>query len=615
MSTTAEPDVVHTNGKRRKKADTPAVVPVVAEPFTPNDNAGVKNISLRDLTWTPLNPRKSFDQAGLEQLAASIRERGLLQPIIVRTAKGSNGKFFEGYIGERRFRAHQLLGAADIRAIVREASDTELRRAAAVENLQRADLGPMEEARAYADLMADDPTLTIPGVALLVSKDPSYVHRRLQLTRLPARAQEMVEQKILPFKAALELARVESEEDVAEIVKDIEQHVAKHWPVEVQRIVTQCHQTTRALKHAPWSPKDAELVPEAGACTTCPKATNNATTLFPDVEPKDNRCTDRACWRAKEVAFVKLRRGTAQKKAEKMGLGTVAISSEWDRRRQYPAGEEVPLSRNFYTPLDDKAQACPETKLGVCVETHEHFVGGMKLGDAIRICVNTDCPVHRSGSSGRGSIDRSRLEIKKKERRANAESDVRRAAVDAALAKLKWPLGKVGPADLENLRVMAVWILDRLYSDQPPALARALDLEYVAHKSPTHKGVKAVDASDYHGTPRDYSGAMGALRVYIDKLDGPGLLSFMMRCALFGDTMTHGSTDPHPVPRVEAFAARCKVPIGSMRTKRMELWAQDEKDRAAKRAATEKRKAAKAAKDKAKAAAAKEGVEQAESAA
>jgi ParB/RepB/Spo0J family partition protein len=621
------------NGKQkrgRKIAGVPTTiagvdVPALPKPHTPHDEAQIQQIAMKEIVWTPLNPRKQFDPTALQQLADSIRVRGLLQPIIVRThplytmaaeenarpdgvikATGAKrtvsvtGPSYEGYIGERRYRAHQLLGAEYIRVIVREANDVDVRHAATVENLQRADLAPMEEARSYRDLLADRPDLSVAEIAALVSKDVAYVHRRLVLNDLPEQGQQMLEAGDLPFSTALELARLSDAAMVAGLLKRATTNLKHRMRLSADEVRREASQAMRLMAQAPFSPKDPDLVPSAGACLTCPKRTGNAATLFPDLQGKDDRCTDGACWQSKVAAFVTLGRPKVAKKAEKMGLQLRAISGHYGDRRKAPS-EDAPLQRDHYMVLKEEGQNadrdCMATMLGYVVESDGPY--GLKIGETHRICTSSECKIHRYTTSG--GATGSQLEAKKGERKANAESDVRKQALRDGLKKLGWPAKQLAP-NLTELRVVAAHILDRLYQDIPNAICRDLGLEFVQHKEPTHPGDKAIDGNNYDGNARSYHGAIAAMRHHIDNLGAAELMSFMVYMALFGSTQTRGSSDPTPSARLEAFAKRHDIPIAKMRSERMKQWAADEKGRAEKRLAAEKRKKEKEARDAAKAA-------------
>ncbi len=131
----------------------------------------------------PRNPRKLFDAAELDELAASIKERGIIQPVIVRAISGV-ADAYEIIAGERRWRAAQRAGLHEIPVIVVEAGDREALEIAIVENVQRADLNALEEAAGYAQLGADH-GYSHSDIARVVSKSRSHVANTLRLTNLP----------------------------------------------------------------------------------------------------------------------------------------------------------------------------------------------------------------------------------------------------------------------------------------------------------------------------------------------------------------------------------------------------------------------------------------------
>ncbi len=142
-------------------------------------------IPLAELEANPLQPRRHFEQTALEELAATIREHGILTPVVVRRAR-------EGYqviAGERRIRAARMAGLNRIPAVVREASDAQALQVALVENLQREDLNPVEAAEAYRRLV-DEFGLTQEEVAGRLGRDRSSVANALRLLRLPKRIRE-----------------------------------------------------------------------------------------------------------------------------------------------------------------------------------------------------------------------------------------------------------------------------------------------------------------------------------------------------------------------------------------------------------------------------------------
>lgn len=147
----------------------------------------VQSIAVDLIKPNPYQPRKSFDEGRLQDLAKSIQQHGILQPIVLReTIKG-----YYIVVGERRFRASQIIGLKDIPAIVKKLSDEDMMELAIIENLQREDLNAIEEAESYKKLMSDL-NITQQEVARRLGKSRPYIANMLRLLHLPAEILKMV---------------------------------------------------------------------------------------------------------------------------------------------------------------------------------------------------------------------------------------------------------------------------------------------------------------------------------------------------------------------------------------------------------------------------------------
>ena len=158
----------------------------------PESGEKVQQISLANIVPSPLQPRREFQREALEELVDSIRQRGIIQPLIVRPANSR----FELIAGERRWRAAKEVGLAEAPAIVRQATDLEVLELSLIENLQRADLNPIEEAQAYARL-AGEFGMRQEDIAQKVGKSRASVANAMRLLDLDPQVQTWVVQDLL----------------------------------------------------------------------------------------------------------------------------------------------------------------------------------------------------------------------------------------------------------------------------------------------------------------------------------------------------------------------------------------------------------------------------------
>lgn len=179
---------------------------------------GLQTIPLGEIRPNPLQPRKEFRAEDLADLEASLRVNGLLQPVTVRPSPSGSG--YELIAGERRFRAAQRLEWPGIPAIVREVDDRTLLSLALVENLQRADLNPIEEAEGYDQLIKDF-SLTQNEVAEIVGKDRSTVANMLRLLALPASVRRLVWDGKLTIGHARALLGAGDESAIADLAREV----------------------------------------------------------------------------------------------------------------------------------------------------------------------------------------------------------------------------------------------------------------------------------------------------------------------------------------------------------------------------------------------------------
>jgi len=155
--------------------------------------AGLRELSIEDIGPNPYQPRAHFDEAAIQELAASIKATGVLQPVLVRRA-GADG--YELVAGERRLRAAKAAGLERIPAVVREVGDREMMELSLVENIQRENLNPIEEAKAY-NTLAKNVGMTHDQISERVGKQRASITNSLRLLELPVEVQDMVSRETL----------------------------------------------------------------------------------------------------------------------------------------------------------------------------------------------------------------------------------------------------------------------------------------------------------------------------------------------------------------------------------------------------------------------------------
>ncbi len=197
--------------------------PVPQSPVGPVDSGQLHELAVDSISPNPNQPRKDFEVNALQELSASLRQSGVLQPVVVRrTAQG-----YQLIVGERRWRAAKLAGIERIPAVVREVSDAESLELALVENLLREDLNPMEEAEAYQRLLAEF-SWTQEELAERVGKDRSSIANCLRLLRLPELIQADLRANRLTMGHARALLALDG---AAEQLKLREEILAHSWSV------------------------------------------------------------------------------------------------------------------------------------------------------------------------------------------------------------------------------------------------------------------------------------------------------------------------------------------------------------------------------------------------
>lgn len=191
--------------------------------ITKTKDEQIKQIDISDIKPNPYQPRKTFDENHLNDLADSIKQYGILQPIVLR-------KTVQGYyivVGERRFRASKIAGLKYVSAIIKDLTDEDMMELAVIENLQREDLNAIEEAESYQRLMADL-KITQQEVAKRLSKSRPYIANMLRLLHLPKKIADMVKDGRLTSAHGRTLLAIKDEQQMLRLAKRV---VKEKWSV------------------------------------------------------------------------------------------------------------------------------------------------------------------------------------------------------------------------------------------------------------------------------------------------------------------------------------------------------------------------------------------------
>ena len=348
-----------------------------------------RNLPLSILTESKTNPRRIFEDSALKELADSIRSQGVLSPLLVRPL---NEHSFEIVAGARRYRAAQLAESESVPVRIVNLTDAEALEAQLIENLQRRDVHPLEEAQGFRALLnLEEPKYSIEQIAAKVGKSPAYVAQRLKLTELSPAVVEAFYKEEIGVGHALLLAKLQSAEQEHALAACFRED----WgggskskrillPVRSLQLWIE-HNILLILKDAPFSKSDATLNPQAGACLDCSKRTGHNKLLFADVQ--QDACTDPACYQTKVDAHV------VKTIAAKPKL--VQISAAYGQ----PATGSTAIPRNKYIeikqekPQNNKQRDWPEYK--TCKSTTEAIITeGTEKGELRKICADANCPVH-----------------------------------------------------------------------------------------------------------------------------------------------------------------------------------------------------------------------------
>ncbi len=260
-----------------------------------------KIIELEKIVPSTTNPRVKMNGERFKELVKSVSDKGVLQPILVRPVKDENDRY-EIVCGYRRFMACKECGRLDIPAILSALSDKEVLEIQVIENLQREDVHPLDEAECYARLIAQYGYGGAEEIAAKIGKSRGYVYQRIKLCDLTDKVKKIFEEDKISLTAALAIAKLpqDMQDKAAEDIGGF----AKSWdrPMSARQIREYLKEEVMlALDEAPFDPDDAGLVEGVGSCHECPKMSGFNIELFPEL-CDENMCSDAQCFKNKRLA-------------------------------------------------------------------------------------------------------------------------------------------------------------------------------------------------------------------------------------------------------------------------------------------------------------------------
>jgi ParB family chromosome partitioning protein len=332
-------------------------------------------LSIDKLRESKTNPRRTFDEKALLELIASVREKGVIVPLIVREQNGT----FEIVAGARRYRAAKKAGLAEIPVRIMDLTDEQTLETQVIENLQREDVHPLEEAEGYARLLKAGKH-DVEAIASKIGKSATYIYQRLKLDHLIGPAKKAFLEGELTAGHAVLIARLAPEDQKEALgACKADDGGRRNYMISVRDLSGWIQSELYLnLDSAPWKMDDATLLPKAGPCSACPKRAGNAPDLFPEIK-KGDVCTDQFCFHAKFDAWTKLRKA----ELEKEGVKVVLVATEWYNSREVKLPKDT-LPDREYNKLARGAAACSTTRKAIVVH-------GKDRGAILDVCTDRDC--------------------------------------------------------------------------------------------------------------------------------------------------------------------------------------------------------------------------------
>jgi ParB family chromosome partitioning protein len=422
------------------------------------------DVPVTALTESASNPRKRFDESSLSELAASFKTQGVLAPLLVRELGESK---YEVIAGARRLRAAKLAELDKVPVRVVKLTDAEAIEAQCVENLQREDIHPLEEAMGFKSLLELGEPYNIAHIAARAAKSEAYIYGRLKLGDLiPPVAEAFLKDQITIGHALLiaKLQASQQQEAFAAAFRGMWTSEGNSQVLIPVRELAAWIESNILLQLAsvPFDKQDETLVPAAGSCVNCPKRTGFNKLLFAEVR-KDS-CTDPNCFRVKVDAHIA--------KAMEKKPDLVQISSAWNTR------EGAPLGRSRYVELQIKkaktngsATKQPPIQKPCDKMTEAIVMDGGNRGQTIKVCADPACRVHHPDTPSPQQVERERAEERKRIEKEKLAITTRHRILATILQRVTAPLKKA------DLLAIAHYLIGHLSYSQVPALAKRRKVE------------------------------------------------------------------------------------------------------------------------------------------
>ena len=443
---------------------------------------------------------------------------------------------YELVAGARRYRASKLAKRETIPATVRELTDAQALELQVIENVQRVDVHPLDEAQGYAALIQLQPkTYTVETIGTRVGRSPAYVSGRLRLIQLIPEAKQAFYEDKLTVAHAFEVARLQPNDQRRALQECFPQYrnavaALKDKKAEAATVRELREWIAREihldLTNAPFDPQDEKLLPAAGACSRCPKQTGSNPLLFPEIPRRASICTDRACYRAKVEALVQIQVKPLEEKGEKPLR--VSQAPSWQAN-----GHAKDL---LYEGQYRRAKAegeCPNTRAAVLID-------GKGAGGIFYLCHAEKCDVHNRVTRYQPT-PQEQVQRKKEALAERVEKLSRVRILDAIRKKLPETLSR------PDLEMVALDYFRRLGHDNHRRLSKLFAWDEKRSKA------------SWGGETVDYEKIAAAA---VQAMKPADLNRFLILCSLASDLYCPGCSPRQPLEKnsnLARTAARYKV--------------------------------------------------------